>query len=248
MTGNTYIIIGNDYESFSDNVNILTSTEMFVRMNKQHDWPRKIDSIHFGQGVNTHDREILTKELLNRNVDVATQFESPPLELTHKVSDENVLISAPEKLEDHHYRFDLIITDKVDRLSDHVTGKHVGAMLLMEAARQATIVALESNYPDESYGLTVRHFDSSFSHFLFPLPSNLDVKILEKESDNDKYFDVIVETYFYQGGINVSKVVLDLCLSKKQDLRLLEGKKANQSINGYFDYTLYRSSQPKVAV
>lgn len=224
-----YIIVGDDYRGFSDEDKTFVLSDFYEKMLKNQGWPEPNAKVVLGQGVSYHDREFLSHTLKKRGVENFYPLpDVAPLEVTHKRSQENVLISKPEKFSQYRYRFDLSITDKVDRLSDHVTGKHVGAMLLMEASRQATIAVLEDEYCSTSevnYGLILDRFDSQFNGYLFPLPCTLDTSIEELRSSS-KNITVIVKTTVSQCGTVIANINLDVTLCITKVLDKIEARKA----------------------
>lgn len=224
-----YIIVGNDYNKFSSQDHVYTTSEFYQQMTENTDWPNKSANIIIGQGINYHDRKFLEESLIARNIE---NFQSIPpiadLTDTHKQTDENVLITAPHKLGKLNYGFDLSITDKVDRLSDHVTNQHVGAMLLMEAARQATIVVLEYEYCKDSnisFGLVLDKFESKFDEYLFPLPASLNTTIIENKVST-KSISVEVKTTIMQVGTKIGTISLDVTLCNSKILAKIEGRKS----------------------
>lgn len=233
MTDNTLVVVGDDYANFADQEGVLTLTSMYEKLLSDQNWPDKSAQIIMGQGISYHDREFLTHTLKKRKVNQYFPIaKTASLNATHKRSDENVLITDFRKCQNKHYQFDLSLTDKVDRLSDHVTGKHVGAMLLMEAARQATIAVLEDEYcqvGDNQYGLILDRFDSQFTGYLFPLPTTLSTSIEELRSSS-KNITVVVKTSVSQCGVEIANISLDVTLCVSKVLNKIESRRAQGAI------------------
>lgn len=229
MNSNYYIIVGDDYVHFSDQNSIYTVSDFYRKMLEDAKWPESSANMILGQGISYHDREFIDHATKRRNAE--RLFPLPAiasLDDTHKRTDENVLISQPLKLGKLRYGFDLTITDKSDRLSDHVTGKHVGAMLLMEAARQATIAVLEREYcrkSSEKFGLILDRFDCQFDGYLFPLPTSLDTTI-EELKVSPKNITVVVKTVVSQADCQIAAIGLDVTLCASQVLDKIESRKA----------------------
>lgn len=233
MRDRYYVVVGNGYEKFADQPDVFTVTEFYENMEKCGEWPESDSSIVIGQGIGMRDREFIDDCLKERNI--GRLYSIPPiasLDETHKHSEENVLITAPEKLGKLHYSFDLAITDKIDRLSDHVTGRHVGAMLLMEASRQATVAVLDHEYnsvAEQPYGLILERFDSQFSGYLFPLPATLRT-VIEEKKVSAKSISVSVVTTVTQCGAEIGVLRLDVMLCGTPILGKIEEKKSQLAV------------------
>lgn len=241
-----YLIVGNEYQGISDQQNVLTIEEFFDKFKYKRNWPEENANILIGQGIDHKTRDQIKYHLHQMPI---KYIEAPErlaaLSLTHKSSMDNVLISSPIKSGEKEYLFDLVISDKSDRLSDHVTGHHIGAMLVMEACRQATIVVLEMDYcmpNSEPYGLILDKFNSSFTGYLFPFPSKLHVTIKEHEADpKGRSFVTTVETKIIQGGVEVICVELDVTLFKRSALEKIETMKSKKAVRNIM--SLYQEKE-----
>lgn len=103
--------------------------------------------------------------------------------VTHKVFDKNVLIGPVEDHGGGRYRARLVLDDRVEVLEDHLTGLHIPAVTLLEAARQ-TWTAVTEQYlvePEPKTRFVIDHVRSSFSSFVFPLPAYLEYTLLRLE-------------------------------------------------------------------
>lgn len=237
MNSNYYIIVGDDYGYFADREQVFTVSDFYRKMLDNGQWPEPSADIIIGQGISYHDREFIDHATKRRHADrlwALPQIAS--LEDTHKRTEENVLISQPQNLGRHCYGFELSITDKADRLSDHVTGKHVGAMLLMEAARQATIAVIERDYSEtstEKFGLILDRFDCQFDGYLFPLPTSLTTTI-EELKVTSKYITVTVRTCVTQADSKIATIQLDVTLCSSKVLEKIESRKAQTVVKRFY--------------
>lgn len=233
MNTNYYVIVGDDYKSFAQQDGVFTVSAFYQNMLDNQQWPEQSTHIILGQGIGYNDRDFIASALHKRGVE---NFHEIPqlasLQDTHKRTNENVMITEPRKLGKLLYEFDLTITDKVDRLSDHVTGKHVGAMLVMEAARQATIVVLEEAYckpSGEKFSLVLDKFESKFEAYLFPLPTTLTTSIYEIKV-SPKNVCVIVTSVVKQGVNEIATISLDVTLCSAQTLDKIEERKSHTAV------------------
>jgi hypothetical protein len=233
MNINYYIIVGDDYKKFSDQANVYTVSEFYKTMLESSAWPEPNACVIIGQGIGYHDREFIDMALKKRDIDNFHPLPSiASVKDTHKRAEENILITQPRKLARLNYGFDLTITDKVDRLSDHVTGQHVGAMLLVEAARQATIAVLEHEYCtkiEDKFSLILDRFDCKFDAYLFPLPASINTVIHEIKV-SPKNICVIVTSTVKQCNSEIATISLDVTLCSSQLMEKIEARKSQSAV------------------
>lgn len=234
MNDKIHIVVGNDYAEFAKHRNVLTILDMMLALRDTERWTGD-ESVIIGQGISDDEREMLRAALRVRRIHC---IEEPgrlvPLQLTHKSNRDNVLISEPRKIAEGRYQFNFTLNDILDRLSDHVTGQHVGAMLLMEAARQAVIVTLEEEYCIASgtqQGLILERFHSQFDNYVFPLPASMLVVAEEMDSGDDRHTSVVLTIAFYQAGQQVCEMLLDVKLYEAALLEKVENLKARKTID-----------------
>jgi hypothetical protein len=175
------LVVGDAYAKLSDDESVVVASALRRRLALEERWP---SDRHFvmGQGMNREDVDALRTLVRSRGLEEQFSFsdERAPLPLTHKCHDDHVLITRPTCVEPHHYRFGLAIDDRVDRLSDHVTGVHIGGMVLLEAGRQAIVTVLETEYRNEGdkpLGLVWNSLSIRFLNFAFPVPTTISVRV-----------------------------------------------------------------------
>lgn len=230
-----FIVVGDDYAAFAKNTGVLTVSQLIQRLRDPARW-RGDERVVIGQGIDESIRALIHVTLQARHVhEVQDIDELALLELTHKRLRGHVLITAPRKVADREYRFSLALNDRSDRLSDHVTGQHVGAMLLLEAARQAMIVCLECEYvtdQNRNYGLILERYNSTYHHYAFPLPTSIDVTLreLRPHTPAERQIPTQLDIVFSQAGIRVCEMQLDVTLYEAALLAKVETMKARKLI------------------
>ena len=234
MINNFYLVVGDDYAAFANNDHVMTVSELIRELDASDNWSGE-EQFVIGQGISNNTREML-KHALNANGISNVDHLNHLVEthMTHKKELENVLISEPCKINNNQYQFELMLNDKKDRLSDHVTNQHVGAMLLMEAARQAVIVSLEYEFPKEDgnkYGLILERFDSKFDSYVFPLPTQMIVRLEEQAEQSKKQKFIILTITFFQAGNKICKMQLDVKKYESSPLKKLESRRARQVVD-----------------
>ena len=228
------IVVGNDYAAFANNECVFTVSQLMYQVENPLNWSGE-EHVVIGQGIEESTRALLKVALQNRGVENIDDLDDlVPVDLTHKRSRKNVLISEPRRIAKGKYGFRLALDDGSDRLSDHVTGQHIGAMLLLEAARQATVVTLEYEYQTQAgprYGFILERFNSTFSNYVFPLPTSIAVILREKGSPLDKIIAIELIISFTQAGEEVCEMLLDVKLFASASLEKVEARKARTIIN-----------------
>ena len=229
-----YIIVGDDYHRFSNGATVVTTAEFYGMLTQAPRPQLEGCTVGLGQGISTNVRCNLIKHLDAHGVtDIVTSGAPATCDLTHKITEDNALISHPRIVNKYQHEYDLIVNDKLDRLSDHVTGLHIGAMPLMEAVRQATISILELAYitDDLKYGLVLNSYRSDFVGYLFPVGATLSVTINEVDMASKTKFNVVVVTNVTQCGNKVADISLDVTLIEKSKLDNIEVKRAKTLLN-----------------
>lgn len=228
---NTYFIIGNEYAGFSVASNVVTAREFLDRLERGETFDD--DQIVFGLGIGESQRSSIVRKLTaGSTANIHHCSEPASRELTHKVSTQNNLISEPRKLGNGKYEFDLILLDQADRLSDHVTGQHVGAMIQLEAARQAAIAAVELEYRDTcgfDISIVVEKFTSMFHGYMFPLPVTL-LATIDESARSGNRISVACPVTLSQAGTVISKICLEGGVLQRNFLQTLEMRQAKRAI------------------
>lgn len=227
-----YIVVGDGYKDFARHGNVLTAETLRQRLTSPDQWSGA-ESIVLGLGLGHSEKRDLQRGLSACDISWrASWSETAAGRLTHKVSEENALISPPRRLGPGLFEFDFVLSDVVDRLSDHITGQHVGAIPLMEAARQAGIAVLEMAFlgdAAERHGLVVDAFDTKFRNYVFPLPTILRVHVNEVEPETSPR-RVLLTVEVVQGGKVCCDIRLDVRMFASAVLEQIEARSAKKAL------------------
>jgi hypothetical protein len=107
-------------------------------------------------------------------------------------------------------------------------------MLLIEAARQACIAALNCEYPNHSWGLAWRHLDVRFLGYAFPLPISMVVHVKRQPTEkaaSQSEINVVIE--LFQVGRGICIVDFAISLIDGARLEILEGRRAKQALESF---------------
>ena len=180
-----------------------------------------------GQGI-SEDQSAIFEEKLS----YFDEHERCPGHLTHKVKYQNTLISDPKKIDEDYYRSLLMIDEDCAELSDHVTGKHIQFMVLIEAARQMVNAVTEKYYSDRSKIFLAKNIGVQFSNFVYPFKTEMNYKVLDKKIKIGGNREMSVEIEFVQWGKSVSKFNMTFTILSRDFVTELENKSINSAIYG----------------
>ncbi|WP_041834375.1 AfsA-related hotdog domain-containing protein [Actinoplanes sp. N902-109] len=101
--------------------------------------------------------------------------------LTHKHQSRNVMIGVPADAGDGTYVAELILDERNEVIEDHLTGQHIPAVALIEAARQTWTAVTERFLRQDAAALrfVVTDIAASFQQLVFPLPTTLHYELIE---------------------------------------------------------------------
>lgn len=183
-------VVGNRFSVFSENENVYTLDAFWELTQKYINEPHNKMSyqVALGQGLGDKAIQKLVDFFDSQENNNRFQCDSSLLLIrkasswmTHKYRQENILISAPHKVSESFYESYLMSDDQCAEMQDHMTGEHLQAMLLIEAARQMMTATAESHWLiDEFRGtknFVLDSFSSEFMQYLFPLDVTLQLSV-----------------------------------------------------------------------
>lgn len=228
-----FLVVGDAYELFANNENVMTASAFMRALNEPSCWVGN-EQVVIGQGVSASELSKIFEMLKFREIKNISHFgDLVPLHLTHKRHTDHVLISSPKKVTSHCYEYSLVLNDRMDRLCDHVTGQHIGAMQFLEAARQAMIATLEYEYMESTgkhIGLILERFDSKFENYVFPLPISMSVNVIERMTAKNNHPSVTVLIGIFQVGRRMCQIEMDITLYDITLLGKIEVRNAKRAI------------------
>lgn len=204
------LVVGNRFSEFAQATDALLARDAL-----QAFVTGTAGDMYLGQGVSEEDAQIIN--LLGRASGLLIRRDGKDArrasrEVCHKHRIENRLISDPCPLGDDIFEADLLVDDRNEIMSDHVTGCHLQGMLLIEATRQMFIAVGETQYahlgvPRNGYVVFDR-IDTRFEQFAFPLPAQLRQTVTDAtplRGDRVK-FAAQIEIFQAHGRVAVSDV------------------------------------------
>lgn len=229
MRDDVNLVVGDNYAEFARQDGVLTLSSALERVREP------AADLHLVMGLGVTASQVT--ELFDRapsGVTIARTSEPAPMQLTHKHEQQNVLISQPVRVSPNKYQAELLLDDSLDRLSDHVTGLHLGGMLLVEAVRQFGTAVLECEYgtPEGRLGLLLSTLNVCFTSFAFPLPTKLTLT-LEEDRTGTRGGQVAVrlEVVVAQASVSVAEAEIKASIMADRALfHAIEGKRARTAL------------------
>lgn len=238
-TSKVVYIIGNQFAEFAKmkpNTMLLSDFEKAINKNEIVDNQCKYV---FGQGISIHfQKKLLNRARLQNLTHVFPNHVTESIEpcFTHKKNEKNIMITTPRKLSDDHYSTNLILDAPVE-LEDHVTGQHIPAMVLIEAARQFFIAIMEKYYlnqnpPKKEYYFVLNQINSRFLNYVFPIPAKINAKVESFKQINPNNFSAKCELCFFQYPDRLcSSINMEFGMIYRKILSLLENNNAKEVLS-----------------
>ena len=251
MSKPVVFLVGDAYERFAQNPNVMTLRDLRERVASSD--ARLADvRVVVGQGMRHEDAACPCDPEAARRAGIELEGAEPPapLSITHKRDPASVLVSSPTKLRPHTYAVDLLLNDRLDRLVDHVTGQHVSGMVLLEAARQAGIACVELEYlagRPEPHGFVWNGMRVNFTRFVFPLPTRINVSFRELPAEGRSQPKYVADMEISQGGQCVCELEMSFGLLPTSVLDSLEVKAARRALESSRELATEEAPAPRSA-
>lgn len=236
MTGCTIHLVGDIFQEFSSNDGVMTIGRAEALVEEQAFDPKSKTVLLVGQGIPDQRLAALTETIQQKKLGNAVSVErledQPRADSrsTHKVKPQNILISRPWRVRDDAYGAHLLIDDRCQDLSDHVSGHHVSGMVLMEAARQLVLAVGEDFlFPKDhphGFSVVINKLEVSYFSFAFPLGLTLSYDIVEKQVDPRGTIAVEANIGFWQEGRLATEMIWKTTAYDKSFLSGREAAKA----------------------
>jgi A-factor biosynthesis hotdog domain len=173
-----------------------------------------------GQGLSAAEMTAIETMMPPENREsVSSIFAAARSATTHKHFDRNIVIAAPKCIGPRSYTSRLLIDDDCSEMADHNSGRHLQAMVLIEAARQMLIsVTEEFLIPPAERGTKYFVFDGlniKFKAFAFPLPTVLSCRFTcdERKATSARF---TAEIEVLQAGSSVTSIAIDYCFFDRE--------------------------------
>lgn len=239
-------VVGDKLKSFARQTGMMSVSDLekFVTSNESLKSVDKSLEVIIGQGVSeskiTQIHRIINASQFNNKIvikAVANTRKRTSKKLAHKRLNKNTMVSDPIKVDESIYESFLMLDDRCAEMSDHVTGQHLQGMIMIEAARQLTLVVTEKFFlTDEkrcSMAFLTNTLETKFHNFVFPTEVKIRYKILERRglANSNQVFKVSIE--FIQNGQIGAEVIYKFSVFESQFIKEKEQKMAMDTASSY---------------
>lgn len=157
---------------------------------------------------------------------------------THKVSEDNRLVTSPRRLSPRSFELELVLSGKSEQLSDHQTGLHVSGLVLEEAGRQSFLAVTERYFVPEGESSDTYFAwiatQARYRRFAFPVPTVLRYRIAESDlSDRDR-MRFTVDVRVFQVEDLVAEFEFAFSAYRKRALLAKEREVARECLASHF--------------
>ena len=150
----------------------------------------------------------------------------------HKKNQQNVVITIPQKTQTDNFTNYLLINGNSGFI-DHITGLHIPAMILLEAARQCMLSITERFYINDvnqhHLRFTISEISSTFTQFCLPIETKINSKIIIKKLKSEDFFISEIICDIIQNNKICSQVKINYVCSPEN--KVLEKEKALCMLN-----------------
>lgn len=258
MLHKALLVVSDKFENFATRKDVITISTLYNLLNT--------DSLSFtsstkirlipGQGFSTEiikDVLYIAKNSKNSDhFDFSMWFNIPARaskELTHKHKDENILISDPQQSSLDTFSMFVLIDEQCEMMRDHQTGLHIQGVLLLEAARQGYLAIFEKFLSTKTQGkkyFVFNSIDVNYNSFAFPLPAQLNVKVIGKDL-NSKKKNASMDMEIVQCGNISASFTLNMTIVEDRKISIIEKKLADKTLNEHISNILIIDQKPAEA-
>ncbi|MGH3793850.1 MAG: AfsA-related hotdog domain-containing protein [Pseudonocardiaceae bacterium] len=235
MPHDTVIVVGARFDAFLTNHGTISTAGLMRRL-RTLGGSRTL-SVTIGQGLSA-DQLGKVRRLIESNpraVAVGGIPEFAEKHLTHKRNPKNTMVGTPVRLAADRFVTDLLIDEHTEVLEDHLTGQHIPAIALMEAARQ-TWTAVTEMYLLKDTATTQRFVVSSmrsaFHKYVFPLPACVEYRLVgHQASTTGQVFKCLI--CVYQEDVLAAEVEAEYLVIPEAFSEKYESMVARQTLVGH---------------
>lgn len=204
---NQVLLVGNYIKQQFVNQQVLAVDDFLAKF-KQDRLPLNQQFL-IGQGLSSEQRRSVERY---SNKESQLSLKKASTALTHKTSDSNVMISDPKWIAEDCYESQLMLDDRCSDMSDHLTGQHIQAMVLVEAARQLNTAVCEKFLIDEAgranIGLVLDQLETRFKRYIYPCPVTLRYELVKIRKTPAGFFKATSKIVFVQNEEVCTEIIL----------------------------------------
>ncbi|MFG2225263.1 AfsA-related hotdog domain-containing protein [Streptomyces sp. NPDC048644] len=184
-----------------------------------HDGTGEALAVHAGQGIDDYSVAYLRDAAERRGLKIDVELTGGEAELVgrqhvHKARQDNVLISALERLSAEEFTADLRLHDHNELLVDVQDRVHVQGMVAVEASRQMFLAVIEDHFltkwPQQRYYIVINEMSTKFGNFLFPVAAKVRLRVDSVDASESTRIPMQVTVTIEQAGRPAATTTVDL--------------------------------------
>ncbi|MEH6909383.1 MAG: AfsA-related hotdog domain-containing protein [Oceanicoccus sp.] len=227
MNKRILLVVGDKFASYVAHKEAVTVSELLALLSMSKTRSNTSDRTVLvpGQGIGDESRQALLRAAASsQNVsdfDFSLWHNLPerasPVH-SHKTNSRNVLVSVPRQVASNVFELDVMIDEDCELMTDHMSGQHMQGMVLMEAARQAMIVVIETHLMpdyDIDYSFIADSLSVNYSNYGFPVTAITRITFTKIETDDAKLLKFASTADVMQCGHSVAEFTMALSAVEK---------------------------------
>ncbi|ENM5790362.1 hypothetical protein V4V45_002223 [Vibrio mimicus] len=239
------IIVSDTFKGFSDDEqNVLTYSSL-VKLLASNLIGSACIQLIAGQGIKESELDLLIKNYnLSDQISVSIRQNSLPaagIEYSHKQKIQNITVTLAQKKNDNNFKLGVIFDGSNEFFLDHMTGKHIQGMAVVEAMRQSFLTVTEqfflNNSPNKYY-FVIHKMNTEFKKFVFPLDAHIEYEILNSKIKSGHY-SASIRTTLIQNCDECAVSYIEFTAFEQSFIGKKEGKMATKAV----EYLLTNTSQ-----
>lgn len=229
----TFFLVGNRIKSQLPHPRLISITELeeLIDALQAGATPKRVRRLLIGQGASARRLTRLRRRIQTGGLADWLQIveDGPAMasaDHTHKRHPQNIIISDPQHHSDRSYVALLRIDDRCAEMSDHLSGKHVQGMVLIEASRQMVLAVGEKFLISPAHrgqrAFVTHRIDTQFHDFVLPLEVQMRLQLDSLRRGGASNFKADATITFHQAGKLAASVQFTFSVLDEQFLKVRE--------------------------
>lgn len=236
---NKLIIVGDKISDHLENKNVIGISDFIFKVESGRKAGSKDVCFSVGQGLSSDKRDKL-KSMYDSNLvsfDASVTkylgLKKASSSITHKIHDFNVLISDPCEVDEDKFISQLMVDEASDQLADHLSGSHLSAMVITEAARQMNIAVSEKflkKESDKKFNFVLLGLKVNFYEYIYPFSASIELHVDAVKKSGDACSQINVTVFFIQGAVKCAEVSSRFMIVDKRIIEGIENEKFDETL------------------
>lgn len=247
-----YLVVGDKFETYAQLDECISFSELQDKLERAN-FIKDIeegDRYYPGQGILAEQIQTFIESIEAKGISdyfsnwySACALFKAKKKLTHKHKASNTLVTEPIRLGSNTFELKISIDGNNEFLNDHVTGFHLQGMLLIEAARQASMAVTKKFFLPKAtswhHYFVVHTIRVDFLSFAFPIDSKIICKIIDSDMTNPLKLSFNACIEIHQINVVVTTINFTFTLYQRHDIERKERWMAKKSLKHHLECLSY---------